>query len=154
MGNVDKVLTKKKENLRRRTEDCQKRKSKEEKDRRTCKEKITLLASSSSENEIDKTDSDIEVEKKYLCAAVSVSGKPMTPKPKRVKILNDKLLVSLEMAKLSDRKAALVLIPEIQSVGCNPSNFNISQSSVRRDKIKIKEKLQKVLRRSSNLQFL
>ena len=56
--------------------------------------------------------------------------KVMTKKEKNLKnnskILNDKLTVSLDMAKLSDRKAALVLFPAIQSVGCNPSHFNIS----------------------------
>ena len=79
--------------MRRKTEGCQKRKTKEEKDRKTCEEKITLSASSSFENEIDITDSDTKVYKKYLGVAVSVSSKPTTPKPKRVKILINKLAV-------------------------------------------------------------
>ena len=104
MGNIDKVFTKEEENLRRKTKDRQKRESKEEKDSRTREEKISLSASSSSEDEINTTDSDIKVDKKYLGGAVNVSGKPTTSKPKRAKILNDKLAVSLDMAKLADRK--------------------------------------------------
>ena len=74
--------------MRRGTEDCQKRKSKEEKG---------LSPSSTFENEIDVADSDIEVDKKYLSAAVSVGGKLTTPKQNRAKLLDNKLPDSLEL---------------------------------------------------------
>ena len=45
------------------------------------------------------------------------------------------------MAKLWDRNAALVLIPAIQPLGYNPSDYNINLASIRRQRIKSRKKL-------------
>ena len=111
------------------------------------------MASSLSENETDTTDSDIEANEKYLGAVVSLSGKPTTSKPKRAKILNDKLAVSLSnIAKLSDRNAALVLIlAETTQVQLCYQSVGLPYEEI---KSRLEKKLQKLLRRSLNQQFL
>ena len=66
MGNVDKVLTKREENLRRR-EDCQKKSQKRKKEKNLFKENITLLASLSFEKEIDTQTVTSKLTKKSGC---------------------------------------------------------------------------------------
>ena len=55
-------------------------------------------------------------------------------------ITNDKLAVSLDMAKLSDHNATLVLIPAIQQLDYNPSDYNINLASI----CQAEKKLQRV----------
>ena len=38
----------------------------------------------------------------------------------------------MDVAKISDRSASLIIIPTIKSVGKNPENYNVSYSTIRR----------------------
>ena len=58
------------------------------------------------------------------------------------------------MAKLINRKTALVLIPAIQPVGCNCQILTSGGLPYEETELRLEKKLQKVLSRSSNPQFL
>ena len=59
-----------------------------------------------------------------------VSSNPKCARCGSLIITNDKLAVSLDMAKLSDHNAALFLIPAIQQLGYNPLGCNINLASI------------------------
>lgn len=46
--------------------------------------------------------------------------------------MKENLLPSLDVAKVSDRSASLILIPTIANVGKNPEDYSISYSAIRR----------------------
>ena len=66
-----------------------------------------------------------------------------------VNILDDKLAVSLDMAKVSDRNAALLLTPAVQRLGHDTAEFNLNRSSIENES-KGDRKLQKISRRNSH----
>ena len=78
------------------------------------------------------------------------------PLPKRMKgtkmktVMNNKLAVSLDMAKLSDRGAALVLTSALQSLGHEPTNVVCSYSSIRRERIKRREDIARNIKEGFN----
>lgn len=59
----------------------------------------------------------------------------------RKTLLNDQLAVSLDIAKLSNRKAAIVLTSTLQSLGCDPLKYNVNISSIRRQRMKHRQKV-------------
>ena len=63
-------------------------------------------------------------------------------------VMNNKLAVSLDMAKLYG--AALVLTPALQSLGHQPMNVVCSYSSIRRERIKGHEDLAKNIKEGFN----
>lgn len=129
MGSIDMALAKKQAEMQKRQEAFERRKTKEEADKRSREERIILTSSSSeAEDTIDDRDHD-EV----------VRGVPLpTRKRKRrqLNLMDDKLTVSLDVAKLSDRRAAVVITPVLQRLGHDPAEYNVSYSSIRRERIK------------------
>ena len=74
------------------------------------------------------------------------------PKMKMKPVMNDKLAVTLDMAKLSDRGAALVLTPAIQSLGQEASSYACSYSTIRRQRTARRELIAKDIKESFNPQ--
>ena len=60
-------------------------------------------------------------------------------KGRQKNIVDAKLSICLDMAKLSNRGAALVLTPAIQSLGHHPANYCCSFSTIRRQRMKHRE---------------
>ncbi|CAH0552594.1 unnamed protein product [Brassicogethes aeneus] len=73
-------------------------------------------------------------------ADLSTFSLPTSSTTKEPLLLNDNLAISLDVAKLSNRKATAVLTTTLQSLGCDPSIYNINPSSVRRQRMKIRQK--------------
>lgn len=65
----------------------------------------------------------------------SISG-VLPPKKGMKKILDRNLAASLDVAKLSDRNAALVLTPALKILGHDPAEYNINPNSIRRERAK------------------
>ena len=74
------------------------------------------------------------------CNYFRISSTKASPKGNK-NLLDEKLAVTLDMAKVSDRNAALVLTPALQSLGHDPAEFNINRSSIRRQRIKCRQKI-------------
>ncbi|CAH0555130.1 unnamed protein product [Brassicogethes aeneus] len=55
--------------------------------------------------------------------------------------MNEKLSTSLDAAKLSERKSALVLTAVVQAIGQDPEKFNISYSAIRRNRNKNRKRI-------------
>jgi hypothetical protein len=54
---------------------------------------------------------------------------------------DNSLLASLDVAKISDRNASLIVIPTISNLGHNPEKFNVSYSSIRRARQNFRKKV-------------
>ena len=65
----------------------------------------------------------------------------MPAKKTRKKVVNAKLSVCLDMAKLSDRNAALILTPAIQSLGHDPEEYACSYSTIARQRLEHRKKI-------------
>ena len=65
----------------------------------------------------------------------------MPAKKTRKKVVNAKLSVCLDMAKLSDRNAALILTPVIQSLGHDPEEYTCSYSTIARQRLQHRKKI-------------
>ncbi|GBN09253.1 hypothetical protein AVEN_18571-1 [Araneus ventricosus] len=75
-------------------------------------------------------------------------------KKDRKNILDNNVAASPDAAKLSDRKAAIVLTTTLKSVRCDPSEYNVNKSSIRLLRMKSRENRAQDLKKSSQLIFL
>jgi hypothetical protein len=48
----------------------------------------------------------------------------------RKKLLDNNLAASLDVAKLSNRKAAVILMTTLKQLGCDPLKYNVNTSSI------------------------
>jgi len=148
MGNVDKVLAKRESEAYER-EQALKRRLEKEKEERLAREEIATLVSSSSESGESGDEAAAPMPPQGPAVDYDDDDKPCTSSaqlPKRARrgkrnLLDDKLAISLDMAKVSDRNAALVLTPALQSLGHDPADFNVNRSSIRRQRIKCRQKI-------------
>jgi len=62
---------------------------------------------------------------------------------KRLSLFDDKLAASLDMAKLSDHGAAVVITPVLQNLGHDPAEYKVGYSTIRHEQINIDRPLQK-----------
>lgn len=74
------------------------------------------------------------------------SKRPLTSQlsPKklgRMQLFDNNFVLSLDIAKLSDRKATVVLITTLQSVSYDPLKYNFNHSSIRRQRINFRQKI-------------
>ena len=96
--------------------------------RETASFETAVIASNSSDSipttECSNDDFVIDLEKP------TTSGESYLKK--RRKISDTHLLATLDVAKISDRSASLVMIPMIKNLGENPRKFPVSYSSIRR----------------------
>ena len=53
----------------------------------------------------------------------------------RKNIIDEKMAARLDMAKVSDRGAVLVLTPTLQKMGHDPMDYNLNCASIRRQRI-------------------
>lgn len=68
------------------------------------------------------------------------------PSGRRKPVVDSKLSAFLDIAKVSHRGAALVLTPALQSLGCDPSEYSCSYSTIRRTRLKHRQKMASNLR--------
>lgn len=135
MGNLDKDFVKKQTMSLEKKARFEKMKEREENAKR---ELFKQVPTSTVENEVESSlsdsDTDSEKERNEL-----FSGPP--PKKRgRKNIIDNNVAASLDAAKLSDRKATIVLTTTLKSIGCDPAEYNVNKSSVRRLRMKSREK--------------
>lgn len=72
----------------------------------------------------------------------------MSPPRKRGRkeLINSHLAASLDVTKLSDRKATVVLTSTLKSLGCDPSKLNVNSSFIRRQRMKHRQKIAESLK--------
>ena len=102
-------------------------------------ESVVLASSSSSCSSPGQTS-----EEDPTCLQPTTSKE--SPPRKRSKVLNEHLLSSLDVAKVSDRSASSIIIPTIANVGLNPEEYSISYSSIRRARQKSRQKVSENLK--------
>src|SRR6218665_1921246 len=114
MSSVDKVLAKKETEACEREQGLKKRHEKNQKERLAQEEFVTLVSSCSTSDGEGDTSQGVIVCDDGLCT----SG-PQPPKRARRgtrNLLDEKLAISLDVTKVSDRNAGVVLIPSLQSL--------------------------------------
>ncbi|GBP66234.1 hypothetical protein EVAR_85604_1 [Eumeta japonica] len=110
----------------------------------SCEKIDTVSSPSSSDYECKSSTSEISVK-----AGPSTANLEVPPKRKRGRknIFDERLSASLDFAKLSDRKATVVLTSTLKSAGTDPSKYNINSSSVRRQRMKQRKRVAESLKK-------
>lgn len=143
IGNLDKEYEKKVLEKQLKAVRLQNLKQREEESIKKLTEKCVLALSSSSPSVIGSSDDERLVVSPQ--PGPSSSEEPPAKRGKK-KLIDDRLAVSLDVAKLSDRKATIVLTSALKSANCDPSKYNINRSSVRRQRIEQRQKLAQCLK--------
>lgn len=135
--NIDKSYKKRQDEMAKKQEKMHIKKIRES----SSLDATVLLASSSSSCNSPESSSgdDVNFEK----PSTSKEG----PLRKRMKVMNEHLLSSLDVAKISDRSASSIIIPTIANVGIDPDDYNISYSSIRRARQKSRQKFSENLKK-------
>lgn len=141
MGSIDKKLAKKERELESKKACLEKLKEKEKQDIKRLTEKVSIPEDSNTSDSDCKSDSSEDTSATEL-----VTRNNSTRKRGRKEIINDNLAICLDVSKLSDRNASLVLTSTLKQAGCDPSLYNVNYSSVRRQRIKRREALAKNLK--------
>lgn len=135
MGNVDLALAKKEAASQKRAENFKRRREQEEEAARSMQEVVYLASSSEDEKtNVMVGSEDKEASVGADSGGASASQLRIAPKRGRKNIIDKKLAVSLDVAKVSDRKAAILLIPTIQQLGHDPSEYNVNPTTIRRQR--------------------
>ncbi|CAH0397160.1 unnamed protein product [Chilo suppressalis] len=153
IGSVDRKSLNKCKKIKEKKERLDKLRERENKDISSITEKCSLsslsfISSSSATTSGEVTPSDPEFISKLT---------KMQPPQKRARkdIINSQLASSLDVSKLSDRKATMVVTSTLKSAGCDPSEFNVNRSSIRRQRVKnrkaVAESLKSEFKPSSSL---
>ncbi|KAK9892722.1 hypothetical protein WA026_021913 [Henosepilachna vigintioctopunctata] len=153
IGSVDRKSLNKCKKIKEKKERLDKLRERENKDISSITEKCSLsslsfISSSSATISEEETPSDSEFISKLT---------KMQPPQKRARkdIINSQLASSLDVSKLSDRKATMVVTSTLKSAGCDPSEFNVNRSSIRRQRVKnrkaVAESLKSEFKPSSSL---
>lgn len=141
IGNLDKKYSKKVTEQQHKAERLEKIMQREEESIKRITEKCILSSSSPS---ITGSSDD---ERLIVSSQPGPSNcEPPPAKRGRKNIIDNRLAASLDVAKLSDRKAAVVLTSTLKSADCDPSEYNISTSSIRRQRIQHREKIAECLK--------
>lgn len=132
IGSVDRKSLNKCKKIKEKGERLEKLRERENKDISVLTEKcsfspLSFLSSSSTSQEATSSNSEWISELSEL-----------QPPQKRARkdIINSQLASSLDVSKLSDRKATMVVTSTLKSAGCDPSEFNVNRSSIRRQRVK------------------
>ena len=135
MGNVDLALAKKEAASQKRAENFKRRREQEEEAARSMQEVVYLASSSEDEKtNVMVGSEDKEASVGADSGGASASQLRIAPKRGRKNIIDKKLAVSLDVAKVSDRKAAILLIPTIQQLGHDPSEYNVNPTTIHRQR--------------------
>ncbi|GBP23163.1 hypothetical protein EVAR_82326_1 [Eumeta japonica] len=144
IGGVDKEYSKKIARKEEKNARFQRSLHREKSYSESLREKLILSSSpSSSDYECKSSTSEISVK-----AGPSTANLEVPPKRKRGRknIFDERLSASLDFAKLSDRKATVVLTSTLKSAGTDPSKYNINSSSVRRQRMKQRKRVAESLK--------
>ncbi|GBP22026.1 hypothetical protein EVAR_18667_1 [Eumeta japonica] len=99
------------------------------------------------------TDSDTSVSSEIVTTGPS-TAKPPARKRGRVELMDSHLASSIDPAKLSDRKAAIVITSTLKSAGSDPMEFTVNRPSVRRERQKHRKEIAESLKRQGIEQLL
>lgn len=147
IGNTDRMYAKKFYQKSQTEAKYERIKEKEKEAMKRLTEKCVLLSSSTSSSE--KGSSDVSSPSTPTPQPGPSTSKDISSPPRkrgRKSILDDNLATSLDVAKLSDRKATIVLASTIKSLGCDVSQYNVSFSSIRRHRMNIRQQLAESLK--------
>jgi hypothetical protein len=136
-------VDKKYEKLRRKTTKSQEKMEKKRVRETSEFDDTAVLVSSSSSCSHSNSSTEDEVD----LTQPSTSRPRGTPQRKKRKIMDENLLSLLDVAKVSDRAASLIMIPTIANVGKDPEEYNVSYSSIRRARQKSREKFSENLKK-------
>jgi len=135
IGNIDRKLAKKEVEIKKKNDNIKKRRMKEDEKIKSLTGQSYMFLSSCSED-----DSDLSDENTPTVDESSIYKSP--PKKRgRKNLLDRNLAVSLDVAKLSDRKAAVVLTNTIKRLGNDPLEYNVNTSSIRRQRIQYRQEI-------------
>lgn len=143
IGTLDKRHAKKVLEKQGREDRLKSLQQREEEGLKRLTEKCLLASSSTSPSLTGSSDDETCVVSQE--PGPSTSGAPPA-KRARKNLIDDRLAVSLDVAKLSDRKAAVVLTSALKSAKCDPEKYNINKSSIRRQRIQHREKIAQCLK--------
>lgn len=142
IGNIDRIHAKKlRKNLQKEAK-LQKMIEKEKEAMKKLTEKCDLLSSSAS-SAGNESDSDKSQSRPISPQPGPSSNYGFTTPQKRgrKRILDSSLATTLDVAKLSDRKATVVLASTLKRLGCDVSQYNVSYSSIRRQRMNIRKQI-------------
>jgi len=138
-SDVDKSLVKRESAAYATEQNFKRRLDKEEQERLHREERIDLM-SSSSESGSEEQSGVADEEPCTSGSQLSVSKRKRVRRGRK-KLLDDTVAISLDMAKVSDRNAALVLTPALQCLGHDLAQFTVNRSSIRRQRIQCRQKV-------------
>jgi len=106
-------------------------------------EKVTLTSSSSSASNTEAEDDLLDA-----CAGPSTSVSPS--KRARKSIINPSVAAALDRSKVSDRKAVQIVATAASSLGIDASEYTVSRSLFRRQRMKHREEIATTLKAKFN----
>ncbi|GLV42908.1 hypothetical protein CBL_08545 [Carabus blaptoides fortunei] len=158
--NKKKRLARREAESQRRQEDRIRRKGREEEERVRREQRLDFACSSSDHESEDNTPSDKNAEVQNQMQAIPAYDSNSFDEPcssgiKRARrgrknIIDEKIAACLDMAKVSDRGAVLLLTPTLQKMGHDPMDYNLNRTSVRRLRILHRKKLAEGLKNAFN----
>lgn len=142
IGNIDRKQAKKESEIEKKKTRLENLNEKEKQDIKRITEKVSIYEHS------DTSDSDCKSESSENFSESEPAIQKLPTKNRgRKKIIDDNLAVCLDVAKLSDRNAALVLTSTLKQAGCDPSLYNVNYSSIRRNRIEKRKDLAQNLKK-------
>lgn len=136
IGSVDKASAKKEAQKKKKLSRIQQMQKQETTAMQALTEKCVLLSSTSTSDD----NASLNTTSEDILNTSDSKRQPQTEKPPlrrgRKKLLTTDLAVSLDAAKLSHRKATIVLTKTLQSVGKDPSEYSVNYSSIQRQRSK------------------
>ncbi|KAE9523786.1 hypothetical protein AGLY_015846 [Aphis glycines] len=72
---------------------------------------------------------------------LETTNNPNKRKRGRQNIMNSEIVTALDRTKVSDRNAVHILIATAQSLGCNANNIAINRSTIRRNRVFLRQKV-------------
>lgn len=148
MGGVDKVHLKKIAKKEEKNARLQRFSDREKSYTESIQQKCILSSTSSSSD--DENKSSTSENSVRAGPSTAVLEPPSKRKRGRKNIFDERLSASLDFAKLSDRKATVVLTSTLKSVGTDPSEYNINSSSIRRQRMKQRQSIAESLKKEFN----
>lgn len=136
MGNIDKIFLKQSLESGKRREKRKRKRELKKKAKESRSEKAILECSIPDTN----LDQD-EISTDYDKPSTSGASFPKCRRRGTKQVMCEKLAATMDMAKLSDREAALVLTPVLQHLGHDPYEYNVNRSSIRRERMKYRQKI-------------
>ena len=109
-------------------------------------ENTVELTDSGSSSITSAENSSQDEDEEYTIDPSKPSTSRISSARKKVKLMDDRLLASLDVAKVSDRSASLIMIPTVKNLGHDPDEFNVSYSSIRRARQKFRKDISEALK--------